>query len=188
MGRENSICKQYGHYPCTNAYQHTKDLLTCEVNERIAQYTRFNRIDFFLSQFVIWLQIGASLAASIMAGLGIDGLGTDQDKRRRYRRIAAIIAAIPAATLAISSQLNFEGRAHRDTDYIIRLGELRRELLLDPSDSSLKQISYTLTKIEQYEEQLFPYSTGREDAGKGGNNAATNTGQPDASKTVAPPK
>jgi len=135
-------------YDCSDKEGQLDQLLLCEIGGKMNHFAAVQPVDFWSAQLVIWLGIGGSMIAAILAA-------ANKSNGSGYRWAIALTAAIPVATATISSQINFEARNRWDTYYYAFLEELYRELAGGVAPGT---VSADLGKLTYCMESQFPYS------------------------------
>jgi hypothetical protein len=106
----------------TNLMNH--DILT-RLNEMIAHHEKWGSKDFAISQWILWIAILSSFAATILVG-----------KQQIDSLLLAVIAGLPALMLMIDKTFRFRDRAKWHELYSLRVSEIRDAHQLGEMDAN----------------------------------------------------
>lgn len=89
------------------------------LNDMIAHHEKWSSKDFTNSQWILWVAILSSFAATILVG-----------KEQIPKLVLAIIAGLPALMLMVDKTFRFRDRAKWHDLYLVKVTEIRDDLQL----------------------------------------------------------
>jgi hypothetical protein len=132
-----------------------------EITENAALVHEFGWLNYGLGWVVAIISVISSIASSIMVALGVPDRQNGEsavDKQRRHKKLVAILAAVPAAAVTITTTFHFEQRGITHFDTEKQLNGLARQLKYEnasDADVSRKYSHIDLTTFRGW----MPYGT-----------------------------